>query len=99
MNFLKVNGPLYQQSSNPTGPTNYIGPYTVWALPTSEHKAIYIDTEGTFRPERIESVARARGLDHVKILKNTQVAKPSDSAQQESYINPVVRLSANPIKK
>jgi DNA repair protein RadA len=25
---------------------------------------IYIDTEGTFRPERLEQIARARGLDH-----------------------------------
>jgi len=25
---------------------------------------IYIDTEGTFRPERVEQIARARGLDH-----------------------------------
>ena len=39
--------------------------------------------ESTFRPERIESIAKARGLDHTKILKNIQVAKPLDSAQQE----------------
>ena len=25
---------------------------------------IYIDTEGTFRPERVEQIARSRGLDH-----------------------------------
>ena len=60
--------------------------YTLCAHSTSEHKAIYIDTEGTFRPERIESIARARGLDTTKILKNIQVARPLDSAQQESYI-------------
>jgi DNA repair protein RadA len=60
--------------------------YTVCALSTSEGKAIYIDSESTFRLERIESIAKARGLDPTKILKNIQVAKPLDSAQQESYI-------------
>ena len=29
---------------------------------------IYIDTEGTFRPERLEQIARARGLDHIDII-------------------------------
>ena len=51
-----------------------------------QYKAVHIDTESTFRPERIESIATARGLDPVKILKNIQVAKPLDSAQQESCI-------------
>ena len=30
---------------------------------------IYIDTEGTFRPERVEQIARARGLDHIQVLR------------------------------
>jgi DNA repair protein RadA len=60
--------------------------YTVCALSTSEYKAVYIDTEGTFRPERIESIARARGLDPTKILPNIKVAKPLNSQEQESYI-------------
>ena len=29
---------------------------------------IYIDTEGTFRPERVEQIARARGLDHIQVF-------------------------------
>ncbi|MEM4573781.1 MAG: helix-hairpin-helix domain-containing protein, partial [Candidatus Caldarchaeum sp.] len=32
--------------------------------------AIYIDTEATFRPERIIQIAEARGLDQRKILEN-----------------------------
>ncbi len=39
-----------------------------------------------FRPERIESIVKARGLDPAKILKNIQVARPLDSTQQESCI-------------
>jgi DNA repair protein RadA len=52
----------------------------------SEYKAIYIDTEGTFRTERIESIAKARGLDPAKILKNIQIANPLNRTQQESYV-------------
>ena len=29
-----------------------------------EGKALYIDTEGTFRPERIEPIAKRFNLDH-----------------------------------
>src|ERR1051326_6048576 len=34
---------------------------------------IYIDTEGTFRPERLEQIARARGVDPSNALKNVAV--------------------------
>jgi RecA/RadA recombinase len=34
-----------------------------------QYKAVHIDTESTFRPERIEAIAKARGLDPAKILK------------------------------
>ena len=36
---------------------------------------IYIDTEGTFRPERLEQIARARGLDHRQVLRSVSVCK------------------------
>jgi len=49
-------------------------------------KAIYIDTESTFRPERIVSIAQARGLDSGKALENVIVAKAYNSAHQELII-------------
>jgi DNA repair protein RadA len=49
-------------------------------------KAIYIDTENTFRPERIVSIAEARGLDSAKSLENIIVAKAYNSAHQELII-------------
>lgn len=49
-------------------------------------KAIYIDTENTFRPERIASIARARGLDPQRALENIIVAKAYNSAHQELII-------------
>ena len=33
-------------------------------------KAIYVDTEGTFRPERLVDMAEAYGMDTAKVLKN-----------------------------
>jgi len=38
-------------------------------------KAVYIDTEGTFRPERIMQIAKARGLDPGQTLDNIFYAK------------------------
>ena len=52
----------------------------------SQYQAIYIDTEGTFRIGKLQSIAKARGLDPTNILRNIQVAQPKDSKQQESCI-------------
>lgn len=38
-------------------------------------KAVYIDTEGTFRPERIAPIAERFGLDPVAVLDNILVAR------------------------
>ncbi|MEM1534994.1 MAG: DNA repair and recombination protein RadA [Candidatus Pacearchaeota archaeon] len=45
-------------------------------------KAIYIDTEGTFRPERIKQLALAKGLDPEKTLNNIFVARAFNSDHQ-----------------
>ena len=49
-------------------------------------RAIYIDTENTFRPERIASITLARGLDPQQALENIIVAKAYNSAHQELII-------------
>lgn len=43
---------------------------------------LYIDTENTFRPERIVSMAKAKGMDPEKILDNIIVARAYNSAHQ-----------------
>jgi DNA repair protein RadA len=73
--------------------------YTICAMLPSQYNAMYIDTENTFRPERIESIAKARGLDHTNILKNIQAAKPLDSAQQESRIESACSAISKPDSK
>lgn len=45
-------------------------------------RCIFIDTEGTFRPERIIQMAEARGLDSKKILKNIFTARAFNSDHQ-----------------
>jgi DNA repair protein RadA len=44
--------------------------------------AVYIDTENTFRPERIAQLAKGAGLDPEKILKNIKVARAYNSDHQ-----------------
>ncbi len=43
---------------------------------------LFIDTEGTFRPDRIESIAKASGLDPKEVLENTFVVRATNTEQQ-----------------
>ena len=43
---------------------------------------LFIDTEGTFRPERIESIAKAAGMDPDKTLENIMVVRATSTEQQ-----------------
>ncbi len=47
-----------------------------------EGRVIYIDTEGTFRPERLVDMATALGLDPKEILKNVIYARAYNSDHQ-----------------
>jgi len=49
-------------------------------------RALYVDTENTFRPERIASIATARKFDPNRALENIIVAKAYNSAHQEVII-------------
>ncbi len=48
-----------------------------------EAGALYIDTENTFRPERIAEIAEHRGLDPLKALERIVVARAYNSSHQE----------------
>jgi len=43
---------------------------------------LFIDTEGTFRPERIKQIADASGIDGGKVLEGIQVARATNSDHQ-----------------
>ena len=47
---------------------------------------IYIDTEGTFRPERLEQISSSRNIDPVRALQNVAVCKVYNSAHLELII-------------
>ncbi|MBI2184940.1 MAG: DNA repair and recombination protein RadA [Thaumarchaeota archaeon] len=52
-----------------------------------ESNAVYLDTENTFRPERIVGIAESRGLDSETTLQGITVAKAYNSAHQELIIS------------
>jgi len=45
-------------------------------------EVVYINTEGTFRPERIVHISKGAGLDPNKVLKNIKVARAYNSDHQ-----------------
>ncbi len=47
---------------------------------------ILIDTEGTFRPERVDQIARARGIDSDEVLKKVAICKAYNSSHLELII-------------
>lgn len=52
----------------------------------SEGKCIYIDTEGTFRPNRVEPIAKRLGLDYKTVLDNISYARAYNSDHQNSLL-------------
>jgi len=61
----------------------------------SEGKAVYIDTEGTFRPERIRQIAEAKGLEPESVLKNILVSRAFNSDHQILLVDRVGELIKN----
>lgn len=61
---------------------------TVQQEENESHKsrALYVDTENTFRPERIASISSARKIDPKIALENVIVAKAYNSSHQEVII-------------
>ena len=53
----------------------------------------YIDTEDTFRPERITQMARGHGLDPDKVLARIHVARAYNSAHQMLLAEEIKRMS------
>jgi DNA repair protein RadA len=47
---------------------------------------ILIDTEGTFRPERVDQIARARGMNSDEVLKKIAICKAYNSSHLELIV-------------
>ena len=62
-------------------------------------KAVFIDTENTFRPERIQDMARAVGLDEEEAVRNIYFARAYNTDQQLLLAERVEELAdREPIK-
>ena len=55
-------------------------------------KAVYLDTEGTFRPERIVQIANAKGLNHEEVLENIIYARVYNTDHQMFLIRKIFDL-------
>jgi DNA repair protein RadA len=55
-------------------------------------KSVWIDTEGTFRPERIKQIAKAIGADESKVLKNIFVARAFNSDHQILLLDRITEM-------
>jgi DNA repair protein RadA len=66
-------------------------------LPTDlgglKKQAFFIDTENTFRPERIQQISEALNLDPDNVLKNIHVARAYNSSHQMLLVEKVKELS------
>lgn len=58
-------------------------------------KAVYIDTEGTFRPERIKQIAEGIGAVPEKVLKNIFVARAFNSDHQILLLDKISEMIKN----
>ncbi|HRR54939.1 MAG TPA: DNA repair and recombination protein RadA, partial [Candidatus Methanomethylicus sp.] len=58
-------------------------------------KAVFIDTEGTFRPERVSSVARDLAMDPVAALNNVIYARAYNSDHQLLLTNETAKMAMN----
>ncbi|MDV3277320.1 MAG: DNA repair and recombination protein RadA [Nitrososphaerales archaeon] len=61
--------------------------------------SVYVDTEGTFRPERIQEIAESRGLKADEVLARITVARAYNSAHQELIVKEMGKvIEANKVK-
>ncbi len=57
-----------------------------------EGQAIFIDTENTFRPERVAMMAEAKGLDPKEVLKNIFVARALSTDHQMLLVKKIPEI-------
>jgi len=57
---------------------------------------VYLDTEGNFRPERIEAIAERFGLDPEQTLENIIVARVFSHEEQMETVKLIAALIADP---
>jgi RecA/RadA recombinase len=59
-----------------------------------EGRALYIDTEGTFRPDRCLAIAERYGLEGQMVLDNIAVARAYNSDHQMKLLHQAAQMMA-----
>ncbi|TDH69062.1 hypothetical protein CCR75_004912 [Bremia lactucae] len=59
-----------------------------------EGKALFIDTEGTFRPQRLQAIAERYGLDGASVLDNVAFARAYNSEHQVQLLSQASAMMA-----
>ncbi len=60
-------------------------------------RVVFIDTEGSFSPQRFRQLVRARGGKAEELLKNLIIAEPSDFDEQRIAINKLEELDMSDV--
>lgn len=60
----------------------------------AEGKAVYVDTEGTFRPERLQAIAERYGMDPAAALENVAYARAHNSEHQMELLSTAAAIMA-----
>ncbi len=56
----------------------------------SQGKAMYIDTEGTFRPQKLSAIAERFGLHGEDVLENVAYARAHNSEHQVNLVRETI---------
>jgi len=75
-----------------SGKTQFCHTMAVMVQKQELGNVLYIDTENTFRPERIVTIAKLNDLDPDKVLENITVARAYNSAHQVLIMEEVGKL-------
>jgi len=59
-------------------------------------KVVYLDTEGNFRPERIEQISQRFGLDEDETLENIVICRVFTHEEQMEVVKPIAALFSDP---
>lgn len=66
-----------------------------YSMKGGQGKVIYLDTEGNFRPERIEAIAQRFGLDSDQTLDNIIICRVFSHEEQMEIVKPIAALLAD----
>lgn len=80
------SNPAHKKNKQPPKPPNHKKPQLPVEHGGAEGKALYIDTEGTFRPQRLAQIAERFGLSVNDVLDNVAYARAHNTDHQNQLL-------------